>query len=61
MKTNRYARRLVVIAHVASVMAVLALVSAALLTACHLGRDWGQIETQPAVPVPAMGDWFAAK
>lgn len=45
----------------AGLLAVLLLVSAELWMLCRFGHGYGQVSTQPAVQVPAMGDWFAAR
>jgi hypothetical protein len=61
MKTNEHARRVLKLRHAAGLVAVLLLVSAEFWMVCRLGRECGQHLTQPAVQVPAIGDWFAAR
>ncbi|MEI7941330.1 MAG: hypothetical protein WCK27_32035 [Verrucomicrobiota bacterium] len=61
MKTNHQARQILKLRVWASTLAVLLLVSAELWMVCRFGHDCVQITSQPAVQVPAVGDWFAAR
>jgi hypothetical protein len=61
MKTNERARKVLKLQRWAGMLAVLLLVSAELWMACRFGHGYSQIPAQPSVPVPAMGDWFAAR
>ena len=61
MKTNRTARKVLKLRHVAGLAAVLLLVSAEFFMVCRLGHECGQQVTQPAVQMPAIGDWFAPR
>ena len=61
MKTNHQARQVLRVRVWASTLAVLLLVSAEFWMVCRFGHDCGQVTTQPAVQVPAIGDWFAAR
>jgi hypothetical protein len=61
MKTNVHARKVWKLRYWASLLAFLLLVSAEFWMACRLGHACGQTSTQPPVPVPAIGDLFAAR
>jgi hypothetical protein len=61
MKANESARKVLKLQRWAGLLAVLLLVSAELWMACRFGHSYGQVSSQPSVPVPAMGDWFAAR
>jgi hypothetical protein len=61
MKTNHQARLVLKLRVWAGTLAVLLLVSAEFWMVCHFGHDCGQISSQPAVQVPAIADWFAAR
>ena len=61
MKTNASARRILKLRHVASLAAMLLLVGAEFYLVCRLGHECGQRNSQPAVHVPAMGDWFVSR
>ena len=61
MKTSERAHKVLKLQRWAGVLAVLLLVSAELWMASRFGHSYGQVNTQPSVPVPAMGDWFAAR
>ena len=61
MKTNAHARKVLKLRHWAGLVAVLLLVAAEFWMLCRLGHGCGQVTAQPAVPVPAIGDLFAAR
>jgi hypothetical protein len=61
MKTKQQARQVLKLRVWAGTLAVLLLVSAEFWMVCRFGHDCGQITSQPAVRVPAIADWFAAK
>lgn len=61
MKTNDPARQVLELRVWARMLAVLLLVSAELWMVCRLGRACGNATAQPAVQVPAIADWFAAR
>jgi hypothetical protein len=61
MKTNHQARKVLKLQVWASTLAVLLLASAELWMVCRFGHDCSQVIAQPAVQVPAIADWFAAK
>jgi hypothetical protein len=61
MKTNYQARRILRLQIWTSTLAILLLVSAELWMVCRFGHDCVQISSQPAVQVPAIADWFAAR
>jgi hypothetical protein len=61
MKTNEHARKVLKVRRYAGLVAVLLLFSAELCMVCSFGHGYGQVTNQPAVPLPAIGDWFAAK
>ena len=61
MKINEHARKVLKLRHWAGLVAFLLLVSVEFWMACRLGHACGQTTAQPAVPVPAIGDLFAAR
>ena len=61
MKTNYQARQIRILRVWAGTLAVLLLVSAELWMVCRFGHDCVQITSQPAVRVPDIADWFAAR
>jgi hypothetical protein len=61
MKTNAHARKVLRLRYWAGLLAVLLLVSAEFWMVCRLGHGCAQMAAQPAVPVPGIGDLFAAR
>jgi hypothetical protein len=61
MKTNLRARKVLKLRHRVILLAFLLLVSAEFWVACRLGKACAQNTAQPAMPVPAMGELFAAR
>jgi hypothetical protein len=61
MKTTTHARKVLKVQHWVGLLAVLLLVSAEFWMVCSLGHACGQVTTSSAIPVPAIGDMFAAR
>jgi hypothetical protein len=61
MKTNERARKVSKLRHYGNMLVVLLLLSAEFWMFWCLGHSCRQATEQPGVPLPAMGDWFAAK
>ena len=61
MKTNHQTRQVLKLHVWASTLAVLVLASAELWMVSRFGDGCGQITVPPAVQVPGIADWFAAR
>ncbi len=61
MKTNMRARKVLRLRHWAALLTFLLLVSAEFWMACRLGQTCARTSAEPAMPVLAIGELFAAR
>jgi hypothetical protein len=61
MKTTKHARRVRQIRVWAGMVAILLLVSAEFWMVCSFGHACGQVNPQPVMHAPALGDLLAAR